>query len=59
MTLQNEDIIRVANSLIADYGEEAETEAKRRVANSVKNNGSFSAYLWREVKAEIKKRAKT
>ncbi len=55
MLFQREDIIRAAKSMISDYGELAEDEAKRRIANN-ENGGCFlTARVWRDVKIAINK----
>lgn len=55
MLFQREDIIRAAKSMILDYGELAEEEAERRIANNKYRGRSETARLWGEVKIAINK----
>ncbi len=55
MPFQREDIIRVAKSMISDYGELAEEEAERRIAYIKDRSGSVMARLWCDVKIAINK----
>ena len=53
MSLQREDIIRAANSLITDFGEKAEAEAERNTAGSMKAGYNVMAEIWKEVRTGI------
>ena len=53
MSLQRKDIIRAANSLVADFGEEAETEAERKIASCMEARYIVMAGIWKEVRAAI------
>ena len=55
MLFQREDIIRVAKSMISDYGELAEEEAEHRIANNENSGRSVTARLWCYVKIAINK----
>ncbi len=53
MSLQPQDINRAANSLVADFGEEAEAEAERNIAGSMKTGYNVTAEIWKEVRTVI------
>ncbi len=53
MPFQREEIIRVARSMIADFGELAEEEAESRTANSEFEGRVVTARLWYGVKIAI------
>jgi hypothetical protein len=55
MSFQREDIIRVAKSMISDYGELAEEEVERRIGNLKDRSCSVMAHLWCDVKIAINK----
>ena len=53
MSLQSKDIIRAANSLVADFGREAEAEAERNIAGCMKAGYNVMAGIWKEVRTAI------
>ena len=53
MSLQSKDIIRAANSLVADFGEKAEAEAERIIADCIKAGYNVMAGIWKEVRTAI------
>ncbi len=53
MSLQSIDIIRAANSLVADFGEKAEAEAERNIAGCIKAGYNVMAEIWKEVRTAI------
>ena len=53
MSLQSKDIIRAANSLVADFGREAEAEADRHIAGCIKAGYNVMAGIWKEVRTAI------
>ncbi len=53
MSLQRKDIIRAANSLIADFGEKAEAEAERKIAGCMKAGYNVMAGIWKEIRTAI------
>ena len=53
MSLQPQDINRAANSLVADFGEEAEAEAERNIAGSMQAGYNVTAEIWKEVRTVI------
>ena len=46
MSLEREDIVRAARSLINEFGDEAEAEANRRLISSKKKNLNLVAGVW-------------
>ncbi len=53
MPFQPQDIIQIANRLIANFGKEAETEVKRQIADCKKAGCIVTAGIWKEVGAAI------
>ena len=53
MPFQPQDIIRMANCLIADFGKEAETEVNRNIADCMEAGCIVTAGIWKEVRATI------
>ncbi len=53
MSLQSKDIIRAANSLVADFGEKAEAEADRLIAGCIEAGYNIVAEIWKEVRTAI------
>ncbi len=53
MSLQRKDIIRAANSLVAVYGEKAEAEAERKIADCMEARYNVMAGIWEEVRTAI------
>jgi hypothetical protein len=51
--LQRKDIIRAANSLVADFGEKAEAEAERIIACSITAGYNVTAEIWQDVRTVI------
>ncbi len=49
MSLNHDDILRAARSLVADFGEEAEAEVERRIGRCTNAESSYTAFLWRQV----------
>ena len=50
---QRKDIIRAANSLVADFGEKAEAEAEQNIAGCMKAGYNVMAGIWMEVRTAI------
>ena len=53
MLLQRKDTIRAANSLVAVYGEKAEAEAERKIADCMEARYNVRAGMWKEIRAAI------
>ncbi len=53
MSLQCQDIIRAANSVVAEFGKEAETEVERNIAGSTQAGYIVMAGIWKEVRTAI------
>ncbi len=53
LSLQRKDIIRAANSLVAVYGEKAEAEAERKIADCMEARYNVMAGMWKEIRAAI------
>jgi len=53
VSLQNKDIIRAANSLVADFGREAEAEVERYIAGCITAGYNVMAGIWKEVRTAI------
>ena len=53
MPFQPQDIIRIANRLIADFGKEAETEVNQHIADCMEAGCMVTAGIWKEVRAAI------
>ena len=53
MLLQRKDIIRAANSLVADFGEKAEAEAERNIAGCMTAGYNVTAEIWQDVRTVI------
>ncbi len=53
MSMQRKDIIRAANSLVAVYGEKAEAEAERKIADCMKASYNVMAGIWKEIRTAI------
>ncbi len=53
MSLQRKDIIRAANSLVAEFGETAEAEAERNMAGCMKAGYNVMAEIWKEIRTAI------
>ncbi len=51
--MQRKDIIRAANSLVAVYGEKAETMVERKIAGCMKAGYNVMAGIWKEIRAAI------
>ncbi len=53
MSLQTQDISRAANSLVAEFGEEAEAENARYVVDCTRKGCIVTAGIWKEVGSAI------
>ena len=51
--MQRKDIIRAANSLVAVYGEKAETTVERKIAGCMKAGYNVMAGIWKEIRTAI------
>ena len=51
--MQCQDIIRMANSIVAEFGNEAEPEVERKIAGCMMAHYVVMAGIWREVGATI------
>jgi hypothetical protein len=51
--LQSQDIIRLANSVVAAFGKDAETEVDRNIADCTKAGWIVMAGIWAEVRTAI------
>ncbi len=53
MSLQPQDINRAANSLVAEFGKEAEAEVERKIVGCTKKGCIVIAGIWKEVRTAI------
>jgi len=53
VSMQRKDIIRAANSLVAVYGEKAETMVERKIADCMKAGYNVMAGIWKEIRTAI------
>ncbi len=53
MSLQSQDISRAANSLVAEFGKEAEVEVERKITGCTKKGCIVTAGIWQEVRTAI------
>ncbi len=53
MSLQPQDISRAANSLVAEFGKEAEAEVERKIVGCTKKGCIVMAGIWKEVRTAI------
>ncbi len=53
MSLQPQDISRAANSLVAEFGKEAEATANRQIICCTKEGWIVQAGIWKEVRTAI------
>ena len=53
MPFQHQEIIRIAECFITDFGKEAETEIKQRIVDCMKVGCVVTAGIWKKVGAAM------